>query len=346
MSQIRRLGVLALALPLALFSQEPSVFGNSPIQEQEMRFEPLKPTPAQPPVRRVPKNTTEEIADIKSELFSLQSAVKNLEESQEGLRSVFEGQNRRLQTLSSPSSAEAKSEWVSRVELEKALGEMTTTLNGNLALYDENFKNIKDSVKALGELIEKIHQNSKEEVESLRLELDEIRQAAGLKPKAKPKKQESSAPTKDEKAKPAPKNQGESTPAKSAQAGDSNDDFAKKDGFTLYKEAGELLEKGKLAEAKKRLEWTAKNRYKPASSHYLLGEIAFKEKRYKDAIYYYKESATLYDKASYMPTLLLHSAQSFTKIGEKENATRFLESLIALYPESKEAAQAQKLLSR
>ncbi|WP_301008927.1 tetratricopeptide repeat protein, partial [Helicobacter sp. UBA3407] len=75
-----------------------------------------------------------------------------------------------------------------------------------------------------------------------------------------------------------------------------------------------------------------KGNYKPARGNYLLGEVAFAQKRYEDAIYYYKTSATRYDKADYMPRLMLNSAKSFNAIKEKENAKRFLETLISLYP--------------
>ncbi len=84
--------------------------------------------------------------------------------------------------------------------------------------------------------------------------------------------------------------------------------------------------------------------YKRATANYYLGEISYYRKAYADAIVYYKKSANLYDKASYMPTLLLHTALSFKKLGEKENAKRFFEAVIANYPESRQAKIAEKNL--
>ena len=85
--------------------------------------------------------------------------------------------------------------------------------------------------------------------------------------------------------------------------------------------------------------------HKPAKGNYLLGEIAFEQKRYEDAIYYYKTSATRYDKADYMPRLMLNSAKSFEAINEKDNAKKFLETLVKLYPKSQEAKEAKTLLN-
>ncbi len=77
--------------------------------------------------------------------------------------------------------------------------------------------------------------------------------------------------------------------------------------------------------------------YKPAKSSYYLGEISYYRGRYSDAIVYYKKSAQLQDKASYMPTLMLHTAISFEKVGDKENARRFFQALIESYPETRQA---------
>ena len=49
------------------------------------------------------------------------------------------------------------------------------------------------------------------------------------------------------------------------------------------------------------------------------------------------------DKAKYMPTLLLHTAQSFNAIKDTKNYNKFLDSLISNYPTSKEAQNAKKL---
>ena len=82
--------------------------------------------------------------------------------------------------------------------------------------------------------------------------------------------------------------------------------------------------------------------YKPAESNFYIGEIKYYRKKYEDALHYFKISMTLYDKASYLPKLLLHSAISFEKLGDNENAQNFYNTIVDIYPESNEAKEASK----
>lgn len=86
--------------------------------------------------------------------------------------------------------------------------------------------------------------------------------------------------------------------------------------------------------------------YRPAEGNFYLGEMWFKRKKYEDAISYFKKSAILYDKASYMPVLLLHCGISFEKIDDKENAKNFYSTLIDIYPNSNEAKEAKTNLNK
>ena len=86
--------------------------------------------------------------------------------------------------------------------------------------------------------------------------------------------------------------------------------------------------------------------YKPAEGNYYLGEMWYIRKKYDLAISHFKKSAVLYDKAAYMPTLLLHSAISFENTKDKDNAKNFYSTLIDLYPSSSEATIAKKNLSK
>jgi len=82
--------------------------------------------------------------------------------------------------------------------------------------------------------------------------------------------------------------------------------------------------------------------YKPASSNYYLGEISYYTHNYKDAVAYYKQSASLYDQASYMAVLYLHTAISLDKSGEKEQAQGFFQYVIDNYPNTKASSIAKK----
>ncbi len=93
------------------------------------------------------------------------------------------------------------------------------------------------------------------------------------------------------------------------------------------------------------LEAVEKN-YKQASSYFYIAESLYYQKRYEDAIIYYKKSIYKYDKPKYLSTLLLHTGISFFKIGDKESAKNFLEATIEEAPKSKNAKIAQKFLKK
>ena len=114
----------------------------------------------------------------------------------------------------------------------------------------------------------------------------------------------------------------------------------------LYSEGVRLFVKKRYSEAKKRFLLTAKKGYKPAASNYYLGEIAYYTKQYEDAIFYYKKSAGLYDKAGYMDVLLLHTAVSLEKTGNREQAKLFYENVVENYPSKKAASIAKAKLKR
>lgn len=84
--------------------------------------------------------------------------------------------------------------------------------------------------------------------------------------------------------------------------------------------------------------------YKPAGSHFKIGQMKFRRKNYSEAISYYKKSASLYSKASYMPELLLNTAISMDKTNDKNNAKVFYNAIITKYPNAKEATSAKKYL--
>ncbi len=114
----------------------------------------------------------------------------------------------------------------------------------------------------------------------------------------------------------------------------------------LYSEGVRLFVKKRYDEAKKRFVITDTKGHKPAASNYYLGEIAYYTKQYEDAIFYFKKSAGLYDKASYIDTLLLHTAISLEKNGEKAQARAFYENIVANYNGKKTANIAKQKLKK
>ncbi|MEA3383244.1 MAG: hypothetical protein U9Q20_01020 [Campylobacterota bacterium] len=110
----------------------------------------------------------------------------------------------------------------------------------------------------------------------------------------------------------------------------------------LLKDAKVYFKKDYFTKALPILEYLIKNNYRPAECNFYVGEIKYYRKKYKDALYFFKTSMMLYDKADYLPRLLLHSAISFEKTGQNENANKFYTTLTEVYPESNEAKEASK----
>ncbi len=125
-----------------------------------------------------------------------------------------------------------------------------------------------------------------------------------------------------------------------------NESIEGKSNATLYSEAVRYFVKKRYDEAQKRFTITDTKGYKPAASNYYLGEIAYYTKKYEDAIFYFKKSAGLYDQASYIDTLLLHTAVSLEETGDKGQAKAFYENIIENYKGKKTAKIAKERLKK
>ncbi len=111
-----------------------------------------------------------------------------------------------------------------------------------------------------------------------------------------------------------------------------------------FKRAVKLYRSKQFQKSKKDFEILADKNYKPAKMNYYLGEVSYYTKHYSDAIVFYKKSVGYYDSASYMPTLLLHTALSFEKLGDSDNSSKFFDTIISTYPETEQAKIAQRHL--
>ena len=114
----------------------------------------------------------------------------------------------------------------------------------------------------------------------------------------------------------------------------------------LYDQAKKDYDKKNYTKAIESYEYLIKQNYKPAYSHYMIGEMNYKRKNYANALSYFKKSSSLYSKASYMPTLMLHTAISMEKTGDTSHAKAFYEAIVSKYPTSKEAQKARKHLNK
>jgi len=109
-----------------------------------------------------------------------------------------------------------------------------------------------------------------------------------------------------------------------------------------YRQGVQLFSKRSYGAAREHFLEALAQKYKPASTNYYLGESAYYTQNYEDAVAYYKQSASLYDHASYMAVLFLHTAISLAQLGEKGQAQGFFQHVIDNYPNTKAANIAKK----
>lgn len=126
----------------------------------------------------------------------------------------------------------------------------------------------------------------------------------------------------------------------------SEEEFKGKSNAAIYSEGVRLFGKRRYDAAKLRFLYTEEQGYKPAASNYYLGEISYYTKAYDNAVFYYKKSVGLYDKASYIDVLLLHTGISLEKSGKKEQAKSFYQNVIENYADRKSAKIAKEHLKK
>jgi len=113
-----------------------------------------------------------------------------------------------------------------------------------------------------------------------------------------------------------------------------------------YRQGVELFYQRSYQAAKEHFDEVLAANYKAAPSNFYLGEIAYYTHQYADAVSYYKQSALLYDSASYMDILYLHTAISLDKSGDPTQAKTLYEYVISTYPDKKSASIAKNRLSQ
>ena len=243
--------------------------------------------------------------------------VDSLRERIDGLQSIIESLSRKSQknktalaSLENKNSEDLKN----ADEYEKRLAE-AVELNSKLA--EKNTQTIAKNllvIQELSKLIDTINANyvTKQEFNTLVNSVNEFKALVSKELKSKVKSKESSLSSM------------------------TNGEVADK--------AKALYDKQYYTKAIEYYTYLISKNYKPAASHFMVGQMKFQRKNYSDAISYYKKSASLYSKASYMPELLLNTAISMDKTNDKKNAKVFYNAILSKYPDSKEAKSAQKYL--
>lgn len=331
---IRVLFVFILSISSAL-AEEISVFGagdlnsDSPYGLNKNEKEILK--------------TRKNIDEVDDKVKNVKSSVNYINERMEGLESIYEGDSKKLhETVLKMNEAvekinknteDIKALVASDQNIKNVMNQLLTMQEQTAKENTENLKNLKLAIDKLTRLVNEINKKyvSSRELDKnmkqfiTKKEFDDFKNAV-IKDLTSLGKG-SSIPTRSEEPKPK-KSTFKSNKSSSA----------------LMSEARAYFKRDNFTKAKPILLNLVEKNYRPAESNYYLGEISYYRKQYKSAIKYFKRSALLYDKAKYMPKLLLHSAISFEKLGDIENASVFYNTLLDSFPKSKEAKEVKRSL--
>lgn len=330
--------LLSLLITSALFSEEVSVFGAGNLNTKN-------PYGLNSSEKHILKNQ-KKIGNLSSKVNDVKYLIDSINKRLEGLESIYEGDSAKLN-----STVLKMNELIKKVDLSSEMSsknsqdteEIRNVSKQLLNMKAETNKEMKNSIYTLkkamskiSELVNKINSDfvSSSELKSnmeqfvTRNEFEALKKAMGLKSKETKPSSQKKIDTK-EKIENNSKKELTSSDKKSLLA-DGKKYFSKK----YFTKAIPIFEK------------LIDSNYRPAESNFYLGEMWYVRKKYDQAISHYKKSAILYDKAAYMPTLLLHSAISFEKIKDKPNAKNFYSTLVDLYPKSKESKIAKKNLSK
>lgn len=301
-----------LLLSTLAISEEVSVFGAGNLDSN-------KPYGLSSTEKHILKNKNE-LNSIDTKVKDVKDTIESVSQRIDGLESIYEGDSRKLNEAVQKLNELVKKDEINTKEVEKIkaiTAQLLQIQEENNTNNNKNLENLKLAITTLDKSINTINNSldqfiTKEEFEKLK------------------------------------KSMGKEEPAKvsSKTADKVSDDDAKLPNDQLLEKAKDLFGKKLYTQALPIFEDLASKNYKPAESNFYLGEICYYRKQYSDAIAYFKKSAMLYEKASYMPQLLLHSAVSFENIKDKENAVSFYSTLVSAYPNTAEAQTAKKSLSK
>ncbi len=304
--------LLTTAVPLLLISAEPSAFGAGDLSSPN----PYGLTSNE----KVILDNKDKLHKVVVKSNNQANEVDSLRERIDGLQSIIESLSRKahnnkitLKRLNEENTLKSENS----DEYEKRLSDVVGSNSENIAQVKVEIEKFKTAISEVSLLLDTINKDyvTKIEFNNLVKDVNNFKTlvAKELKASSKAKK-----------------------PAKSKFASMSNAEIAK--------QAQVYFNKKWYTNAIENYEFLITKNYKPATAHYMIGEMNYRRKNYSNAISYFKKSSSLYTKASYMPTLMLHTAISMDKTGDKTNAQKFFGAVVAKYPQSSEAEEAKNYI--
>lgn len=288
------------------------------------------------------------INELSSKINDINSLLNSINTRLEGMESTYEGDSAKL------NSTAMKLEQISKkVDMSSDMASKSLeTAQTNSGLNQESEKDLKASVSqlktALTKLSSLVNKINDQYVSSNELkknmdqfvtkeEFEELKKVMGIKTSGS--SNNSSKVTADKTAT-------EDKDLVMVEQSTVNKKLTSEEKSKLLSSAKEDFSSNSYKSANSKFNRLLESNYKPAEVNFYLGEIAYSKQKYDIAIGHFKQSAMLNEKASYMPKLLLHSAVSFERTKDKDNAKTFYSTLIELYPNSSESKTAKKNLSK
>ncbi|HEB9339848.1 TPA: tetratricopeptide repeat protein [Campylobacter coli] len=256
-------------------------------------------------------------AQVNSRISEIEQRVEGLQSTLEGINSQYAKSNSRLTQLETNFEAMENN-------LSTELQNLKAYVEESRKIQDTNNKQIKKILAELSSLVDSINANyvSKDDLNDFNLSA----------------KNTLVVPTSDDKnATSLKENNASVIPAKEKEVKQIDDSWKKKKNNEILDLAIKDLNDNSYENSKTKLNYLISKQYKPARANFWLGEIEYKQKKYNNAIAYYKTSSALSTKGDYFPKLLYHTAISLDKIGDPKTANGFYKALKTNYPNSPEA---------
>ncbi|EFS3143360.1 tetratricopeptide repeat protein [Campylobacter coli] len=256
-------------------------------------------------------------AQVNSRISEIEQRVEGLQSTLEGINSQYAKSNSRLTQLETNFEAMENN-------LSTELQNLKAYVEESRKIQDANNKQIKKILTELSSLVDSINANyvSKDDLNDFNLST----------------KNTFIIPTSDDKnATSLKENNASVISVKEKEVKQIDDSWKKKKNNEILDLAIKDLNDNSYENSKTKLNYLISKQYKPARANFWLGEIEYKQKKYNNAIAYYKTSSSLSTKGDYFPKLLYHTAISLDKIGDPKTANGFYKALKTNYPNSPEA---------
>ena len=313
MNTAKSIALSAIILPLYLFGAEPSAFGAGDLNSPN----PYGLTSTEAVLLETKKNLNKVVVKSNNqanEVESLRQRIDGLQSIVESISTSSHENKLNIKSLTDENSLKTQSS----AEYEKRVSKAIEDNTNSIVVNTKEIEKMNLLIIEISKIVDSINESyvTKSEFNSLVSDVNNFKDIVAKELKEK-EKQSAKASTYE---------------------GMTNGEVETK--------AKDLYDQKSYSESIKYYKYLIDKNYKPARSHYMVGESEYYKKNYAEAIAYFKKSASLYSKADYMPTLMLHTAISMDETGDKKNAATFYDAVISQFPNSESANIAKKKLAK